>query len=68
MVEVVMGGEHQLDVLEAQAQPAQAVLERRSAPSSRGPVSTSVSGSPTSSHALTEPTWARGSGMGTARA
>jgi hypothetical protein len=64
-----MRRQDKLDVLKAQAFPSQPRLERRQsaarAPSSRGPVSSSVTGSPGSNQALTEPTWGSGSGIAT---
>ena len=50
-----MRDEHELDVLDAQPLARSPASSAASASSSRGPVSTSVSGSPRSSQAFTEP-------------
>ena len=67
VVEMVMRREQQLDVLDAQ--PVRGAGRPRAPPersSSRGPVSISVTGSPRSSQAFTDPTCASGRGMATA--
>jgi hypothetical protein len=63
VVEVVVRDEHELDVLERTPARRRPASSAASAASSRGPVSISVSGSPRSSQALTEPMCASGSGM-----
>ena len=63
VVEMVVGDQDELDVLQADAGLARPASSAASASSSHGPVSISVSGSPRSSQALTEPMCGRGSGM-----